>query len=162
MKAEIIHVTKNWIRAYQNVKFSFRKTYVKAQQWQESISFLIFSSILRELPPVQGVSWMLPHHKTWQNSHQWYSRSKQQNSPLGWSSCDVGTRISSNLIKHYRWEENYVKKFLLAGWTVVAILYNTTTSWHTLVTDEFSSNFDRVRKKTTAKTFQELTCRILK
>ena len=45
---------------------------------------------------------------------------------------------------------------------MVAILHNTTTSWHTLVTDEFSSNFDRIQKKTTAKTFQELTCRILK
>lgn len=135
--------------------------YVMSCEKNQSLSF--FSSILIELRPVQGVSWILRHDKTWKNSHQWYARSKQQNGTLGWSSCDVRTRISSNLIKHCRWEENYVKKFLLVGgWTVVAILHNTTTSWHTLVTDEFSSNFDRIRKKTTAKTFQELTCRILK
>ena len=87
--------------------------YVMSCEKNQSFSF--FSSILMELRPVQGVSWILRHDKTWKNSHQWYARSKQQNGTLGWSSCDVRTRISSNLIKHCRWEENYVKKFLLAG-----------------------------------------------
>ena len=71
--------------------------------------------MLRELRPVQGVSWILQHDKIWQNSHQWNARSKQQNGRLGWSSCNVRTRISSNLIKQCRREENYGKKFLLAG-----------------------------------------------
>ena len=35
--------------------------------------------------------------------------------------------------------------------TVVAILHNTTTSWHTLVRNESSSNFDRIRKKNNCK-----------
>ena len=35
--------------------------------------------------------------------------------------------------------------------SVVAILHNTTASWHTFVTDEFSSNFDRIREKNNSK-----------
>ena len=134
IKAKIIRVTKNWICAYQHVMFSSRKAYcsklmLKRNNDKKVYRFSFFSSMLRDLRSVQGVSWILRHDKTWQNSHQWNARSKQQNGRLGWSSCDVRTRISSNLIKQCRWEENYGKKFLL----LVAILHNTTTSWHTLV-----------------------------
>ena len=51
----------------------------------------------------------------------------------------------------------YPKKFLVAGWTIVEILHNTTTSWHTFVIDEFSSNFDSIRKTKLQKPFRKPT-----
>ena len=45
--------------------------------------FHFFSSMLRELRPVQGVSWILRHDKTWQNSHQRDARSKNSKT-VGW------------------------------------------------------------------------------
>ena len=38
-----------------------------------------------------------------------------KNKITGWVEVLAMTRISSNLIKHCRWEENYVEKFFLAG-----------------------------------------------
>ena len=69
-----------WISFNKNSSFDDR---------EKNLSFSFFSSILMKLRPVQGVSWILQHDKTWQNSHQWNARSKQQNGRLGWSSCDM-------------------------------------------------------------------------
>ena len=139
-------------------------TWIKTWTWRQRLYVWRKPEYVRtKMRPVQGVSWILRHDKTWQNSHQWNARSKQQNGRLAWSSCDVRTRISSNLIKQSHWEENYGKKFLLAGLNRSVQSCTTQRLADILFscTDEFSSNFDRILKKQLQKPFRNSLVAVL-